>query len=93
MAIVMGICINKQNPLNAPKLKIHIRDTDSDAVFHSDGGGQYGGIAFRLPFKPYNMVRNVFRKAESTTTRNDSFMGTTKKELLQGSVFEPYKNA
>jgi len=70
------------------------RGPDNETIFHSDRGSQYGSIAFRAALKRCNVLQSMSRKANPYDNAwSESFMGTLKKELLQGGVFESHDDA
>ena len=72
----------------------HTRDPDSETIFHSDRGSQYGSVAFRVELKRCNVLQSMSAKANPYDNAwSESFMGTLKKELLQGGVFESHEEA
>ena len=70
------------------------RDPDSETIFNSDRGSQYGSVAFRVELKSCNVLQSMSAKANPYDNAwSESFMGTLKKELLQGGVFESHEDA
>ena len=70
------------------------RGPDNETIFHSDRGSQYGSIAFRAALKRCNVLQSMSRKANPYDNAwSESFMGTLKKEFLQGGVFESHDDA
>jgi putative transposase len=71
-----------------------IRNPNSKTIFHSDRGSQYGSVAFRVELKRCNVLQSMSAKANPYDNAwSESFMGTLKKELLQGGVFESQEDA
>lgn len=66
----------------------------SGVVFHSDRGSQYGSTAFRSVLTRAGMHQSMSGRANPYDNAwTESFMGTLKRELLQGGRFEDFTDA
>jgi len=67
---------------------------DQGALFHSDRGSQYGSSAFREVLAAAGMRQSMSAKANPYDNAwTESFMGTLKREMLQGGCFEDATDA
>ena len=67
---------------------------NSRTIFHSDRESQYGSVAFRVELKRCNVLISTSAKANPYDNAwSESFMGTLRKELLQGAVFESHEDS
>lgn len=63
-------------------------------LFHSDRGSQYGSSAFRAVLADAGMCQSMSAKANPYDNAwSESFMGTLKREMLQGGCFEDAADA
>jgi putative transposase len=70
------------------------RPRNSDLIFHSDRGSQYGSIAFRGLLTKAGITQSMSRRANPYDNAwSESFMGTLKSEMLQGGRFIDEKDA
>lgn len=66
----------------------------SPHVFHSDRGSQYGSRAFRSLLRRAKITQSMSRRANPYDNAwTESFMGTLKKEMLQGEIFASERDA
>jgi putative transposase len=67
------------------------------AIFHSDRGSQYGSSAFRAVLARAGLRQSMSARANpydpARGTRTESFIGTLKREMLQGGCFEDATDA
>jgi len=101
LAVVMDLCsrrilgwslanhLRSELVLNALNQALASRPASAQAVFHSDRGSQYGSALFRSTLR-----RAGFRQSMSARSNpydnawTESFIGTLKKEMLQGGRFQ-----
>ncbi|MEN3940185.1 IS3 family transposase, partial [Prosthecobacter sp. SYSU 5D2] len=63
-------------------------------LFHSDRGSQYGSSAFRAVLADAGMRQSMSARANPYDNAwTESFMGTMKREMLQGGCFEDATDA
>jgi transposase InsO family protein len=63
-------------------------------IFHSDRGSQYGSSAFRAVLSAAGLRQSMSARANPYDNAwTESFMGTLKREMLQGGCFEDAKDA
>ncbi len=63
-------------------------------VFHSDRGSQYGSAAFRSVLRRAGLRQSMSGRANPYDNAwTESFMGTLKREMLQGGCFEDLTDA
>jgi len=80
--------------VDAFKQAARTRAPGKNTIFHSDRGSQYGSVAFRNSLKDFHVIQSMSGKANPYDNAwSESFMGTLKKELLQGGVFETHQDA
>lgn len=61
---------------------------DQQTIFHSDRGSQYGSAAYRAVLEGAGMRQSMSAKANPYDNAwTESFMGTLKREMLQGGCF------
>ena len=64
------------------------RPRNSDLIFHSDRGSQYGSKVFRGLLTKAGITQSMSRRANPYDNAwSESFMGTLKSEMLQGGRF------
>lgn len=66
----------------------------SDTLFHSDRGSQYGSAAFRAVLGAAGIRQSMSARANPYDNAwSESFIGTLKREMLQGGCFEDATDA
>jgi len=74
--------------LAALQQALHTRRNLPQTIFHSDRGSQYGSLLFRAALAKANLPQSMSAKANPYDNAwSESFMGTLKRELLQGGCF------
>lgn len=64
------------------------RRRNGELIFHSDRGSQYGSRAFRKLLQSSGITQSMSRRANPYDNAwTESFMGTLKREMLQGGSF------
>jgi len=64
------------------------------AIFHSDRGSQYSSTAFRQALAKAGMRQSMSARANPYHNAwTESFIGTLKREMLQGGCFESFEDA
>jgi transposase InsO family protein len=79
---------------NALKQAIQTRSNCSQLIFHSDRGSQYGSRAFRSLLGKASFRQSMSARANPYDNAwTESFIGTLKREMLQGGCFENEQDA
>ena len=100
LAVVMDLCSRRvvgwslANHLRAELVSealgtsLKSRPRNSELIFHSDRGSQYGSKAFRGLLTKAGITQSMSRRANPYDNAwSESFMGTLKSEMLQGGCF------
>jgi transposase InsO family protein len=106
LAVVMDLCSRR---ILGWKLTDHLRaELVTDAftqalagrprahatIFHSDRGSQYGSTAFRAALQRAGFRQSMSARANPYDNAwTESFMGTLKREMLQGGCFQNFQDA
>lgn len=79
---------------DALRKALRSRSRDQELIFHSDRGSQYGSRAFRALLSKAGITQSMSRRANPYDNAwTESFMGTLKSEMLQGSQFTDDRDA
>ena len=79
--------------LDALRQALHHRPAQ-DAIFHSDRGSQYGSQPFRQALAKAGLRQSMSSRANPYENAwTESFIGTLKREMLQGGCFESADDA
>jgi len=80
--------------IRALRQAIQTRSRGLQTIFHSDRGSQYGSIAYRSLLKGAGMRQSMSARANPYDNAwTESFIGTLKREMLQGGCFENEEDA
>jgi len=80
--------------VHALKQALQSRPKSSGVIFHSDRGSQYGSRAFRALLDKASLRQSMSRRANPYDNAwTESFMGTLKREMLQGGRFDDLADA
>jgi len=73
---------------DALRKSLKSRPRNSNLIFHSDRGSQYGSKVFRRLLEKAGITQSMSRRANPYDNAwSESFMGTLKSEMLQGGRF------
>jgi transposase InsO family protein len=79
--------------LDALRQALQTRPTDG-TIFHSDRGSQYGSVPFRQALANAGLSQSMSARANPYDNAwTESFIGTLKREMLQGGCFEDANDA
>jgi transposase InsO family protein len=74
--------------IEALRQALRTRTRDQQLIFHSDRGSQYGSSSFRASLRNAGITQSMSRRANPYDNAwTESFMGTLKSEMIQGSRF------
>lgn len=80
--------------VHALEQALQARPAARGAIFHSDRGSQYGSGAFRSVLERAGLRQSMSARANPYDNAwTESFMGTLKREMLQGGCFEDATDA
>ena len=80
--------------VHALKQALQARPKASGALFHSDRGSQYSSTGFRTLLASAGLRQSMSSRANPYDNAwTESFMGTLKREMLQGGCFEDLADA
>lgn len=106
LAVVMDLCsrrilgwnladhMRSDLVLGALTQALGSRPTAAGAVFHSDRGSQYGSKPFRAALAGANFLQSMSARSNPYDNAwTESFIGTFKREMLQGGRFQNIEDA
>lgn len=80
--------------VHALEQALQTRPAARGAIFHSDLGSQFGSSAFRSVLERAGLRQSMSARANPYDNAwTESFMGTLKREMLQGDCFEDATDA
>ena len=106
LAIVIDLCsrrivgwslaghMRSELVISALRQALQMRSGGSQTIFHSDRGSQYGSIATRAVLAKASIAQSMSARANPYDNAwTESFIGTLKREMLQGGRFEDVDDA